>query len=233
MKKIFILCLATIVFWSCSNQTRNKKEIENKPEMVETGDTIIVAENITNELAGSASRKRATGYYVIVNNDTSEFMPIFTESKEGNKIGINLNLPYSKETETHGQRLKELSLILKEASKEYNIYSLKGMSIGRLILTGDLAIAITEEFKNKFGDKYQISTKDYNEISTFLLESSLTEDFNELFEPYSISVEKVSIEKAFFTNKEELLRYSNESRDSVEIPDRIIDFMTWIEFTHE
>lgn len=107
------------------------------------------------------------------------------------------------------------------------------MSIGRLILTGDLAIAITEEYRNKFGEKEKITTADYSEISDFLLESRLTKDLNELFEPYSKSVEKVSIEKAFFTTRDELVNYSRVSKDTSDIPNKILDCITWIKFKNE
>ncbi len=111
--------------------------------------------------------------------------------------------------------------------------SLSGMSIGRLILTGDLAIAVTEEYRNKFGEKEKITTADYSEISDFLLESRLTKDLNELFEPYSKSVEKVSIEKAFFTTRDELVNYSRVSKDTSDIPNKILDCITWIKFKNE
>ena len=172
-------------------------------------------------------------YFIIVNNDTSDFMPIFTESKDDNVIGINLNLPYSKHTKTFVQRLSELKLILPLASKEFNFDSLKSMSIGRLILTGDLAVDITKEYKKKFGDIERIRTADYQRISDFLLESKLTSDFNELFKPYSISVETISIEKVFFTTKSELLNYSKLDKDTTEIPVKILDCITSIRLRKE
>lgn len=217
MKNLVLIFLSFVVFCSCSNQTEQKQKIENEIKIDQISDTIIGKKNITNEIAGSAYRKRAIGYFVVVKNDTSGFMPIFTESKDYGKIGISQNLPYSNKTETYFQRLSEFKLILPKAAKEFNFDSLSGMSIGRLILTGDLAIAITEEYRNKFGEKEKITTADYSEISDFLLESRLTKDLNELFEPYSKSVEKVGIEKAFFTTRDELVNYSRVSKDTADI----------------
>lgn len=221
------------VFISCSNQTGKKKEAEIKAKTVNSNDTIIGMKDITNEIAGSTYRKRATEYFTIVNKDTSDFMPIIGESKDNGRIGINQNLTYSKKNKIYSQRLIELKLILPEAAKEYNFDSLTTMSNGRLILSGDLAIIVTEEYKRKFGNKEKVTTADYKGISDFLLESTLAKDLNELLKPYSKSVSRISIEKAFFTDKLELLRYSKISRDSTEIPDKILDFVTWIEFKDE
>jgi len=233
MKNSVLIFLLFVVFYSCLNQTEQKKKIENEIKIEKFSDTIIGKKNITNEIAGSAYRKRATGYFVIVKKDTSGFMPIFSESKDNGRIGISQKLPYSNETETYFQRLSELKLILPEAAKEFNFDSLSNMSIGRLILSGDLAITITEEYKNKFGEKEVITTADYSEISEFLLESRLTKDLNKLFEPYSKSVEKVRIEKVFFATRDELLKFSKVSKDTADIPNKILDCMTWIKFKNE
>jgi len=232
MKNSVLIFLSFIVFYSCSNKTEQKQkiEIENEIKIDNISDTIIGKKNVINEIAGSAYRKRATEYFVVVKKDTSGFRPIFTESKENGRIAISQNLPYSNETETYFQRLSELKLILPKAEKEFNFDSLSSMSIGRLILTGDLAIIITEEYKNKFGENEKIVTADYNEISDFLLESRLTKDLNELFEAYSKSVEKINIEKAFFTKRDQLLKFSSVSKDTMDVPNKILDCIIWVEF---
>ena len=233
MKNSILIFLLFVVFYSCSNQNEQKKKIENEIKIEKFPDTIIGKKNITDELAGSAFRKRATQYFVVVKKDTSRFMPIFSKLKNNGKIEISQRLPYSNETETYFQRLSELKLILPEAAKEFNLDSLSHMSIGRLILSGDLAIAITKEYKNKFGEKEVITTADYSEISKFLLESKLTKDLNKLFEPYSKSVEKVGIEKVFFTTRDNLLKCSRVSKDTADIPNKILDCMTWVVFKNK
>jgi hypothetical protein len=233
MKKIIIVLLSFLVCCGCSNQTESKTKIDDVKQTAFLADTIIGKKTITNEIAGSAYRKRATGYFVIVKNDTSDFMPIFAQSKDDNSIGIHLNLPYTKHTRTFVQRLSELKLILPLASNEFNFDAIKTISVGRLILTGDLAVDITTQYKNKFGDAERITTADYQRISDFLLESKLTSDLNELFKPYSISVETINIEKVFFTTKSELSNYSKLDKDTTEIPERILDCVTWIKLKKE
>lgn len=233
MKRIILINLIILVIYSCSSPTGQKQESENKESKAQSIDTLIGKRNITNDVGGSSYRKRATGYFTIVNKDTSDFMPIFSEYNVNGEIGINLNLSYLKNARTYFQRLSELELILAEAALEYNFDSLKTMLIGRLILSGDLAISVTKEYKDKFGNK-EIITGGYKEISEFLLaESILAKDLNELLKPYSKSVSRINIEKVFFTDKDELLRYSKISRETTEIPEKILDFMTWVNIKDE
>ena len=196
-------------------------------------DTLNAGRTITIELAGSSFRKRAIEYFVVVKNETSHFALVFAESKETGALNIDLNLPYTNKTETWAQRLSEMKLILPTASKEFDFVLLSSLSVGRLILTGDLAIKITEQYKTRFGENKKITTADYGKISEFLLETNLATDINELFEPYSITVDKINIEKAFFTTKDELLKNSSLVKDTSEIPDKILDCIIWVRFKSE
>jgi hypothetical protein len=56
---------------------------------------------------------------------------------------------------------------------------------------------------------------------------------NKLLKPYSKSVSRVGIEKVFFTDKDELLRYNTISGDTTAIPEKILDFMIWINIEDE
>jgi hypothetical protein len=203
-------------------------------------DTITCQKNLIGEIAGSAYLQRATGYFLISGNDTSAFMPIFTESKENGKININLNLPYAglnkpfpgeipvNDPKPYSQWSKELAIILKTASKDYNLDSLGSISVGRLILTGDLAIDITKEYNKRFGNKKQITTADYGEIEKFLLTSKLAKNFNNLLKPYKLTAKKISIEKTFFTTQKDLINNSSTETLDDSIPDSILDCITWI-----
>lgn len=227
----YLSVILIIVLTSCTNKKRKEAVTQNEKNV--TSDTLIGKVKITNEISGSAYRNRATGYFVITEKDSSNYVPIFTESKENGNISIIQNLSYSKKNRTYAQRLNELKLILQRAEQDYDIDSLTGMSLGRLILSGDLAVMLTKEFKNTFGDKKQITTTEYQKISNFLLESTLTRDLNIVFKPYQKAVKKIRIEKAFFTNKKELIRYSHTEIDSSQIPENIIDFMIWVEFENK
>ena len=233
MKNLLLILLIFTVCFSCLNHNRQNQKNQNNAEKNSVSEPVIGMKNVINEVAGSAYLNKAICYFVIANQDTSGFMPVFTESKDAGVVGIDLNLPYSNKSETYHQRIMELKLILNEAGKEFNFDSLRSMSVGRLILTGDLAVDITREYKNQFGEKEKITTADYSKISDFLLNSGLTKDINELFEPYSKSVENVSIEKAFFITKEELFKVANVSEDIADVPDHILDCITWVRLKKE
>jgi hypothetical protein len=225
MKIKLTLGLLVILLLSCNDNKQNsftQTTTENKV----TFDTIVGSKAITNEISGSAYRKSATEYAVIIGKDTSDYTCVFTESKDGGKVNIILNIPYSKATMTYKQRLEELKIILPKAAKDYNFDSLHSISFGRLILSGDLAIDITQQYRQKFGTINKL--ENYTTFEEFLKGSKLVTDVNTLFNPYSLSVDKVSIEKLFFTTRQSLYWASKIETDTTNIPDKILDCMTWV-----
>jgi len=229
MRVLLILMMFTV--FACSNE-RDNKTVFSSTKNART-DTIVVKSAITDEIAGSAYRKRADSYFVLIGADTSSFKPVFSEASESGTVSMNLNIPYSKATVSYERRLFELKQILERVTQDYSIDSLKSISYGRLILSGDLAIKLTHEYEKRFGKNKTVTTKQYKEISEFLLSSTLTEDLNCLFKPYDKSVKRIGIEKVFFTTKDELLAYAQIAVDTSSIPERIIDFMTWIELENK
>jgi hypothetical protein len=222
------LGLLVILLASCKDNRQNnfaQTTTENKV----TVDTIVGNKAITDEIAGSSYRKRATGYFVIIDKDTSDYTCIFTQSKDNGKVSINLNIPYSKTAMTYRQRLDELKIILPQAAKDYDFNSLSSISFGRLILSGDLAIEVTRQYRQKFGTSNKI--EGYATVEQFLKVSKLGTDLNVLFKPYSISVDKVSIEKLFMTSRQDLFWASKVEADTTKVPDKILDCMTWATLT--
>jgi hypothetical protein len=231
MVKLTMLLLA-LLFLTC-NQNGKSVSSQTSSEKQTTADTIVGSKLMTNEVAGSSYLKKAIGYYIIVGNDTSDFTCIFSESKDGGKVGMDLNISYSKITMTYGQRMNELKKILSVAVKDFNFDSLTTIDFGRLVLSGDLAIDITNQYKQKFGTSTKITDYDYGMVSRFLENSKLATDLDNLFKPYSISVVNVSIEKVFFTTKEDLYQLSKIETDTTKVPDRILDCMTWVRLTRK
>jgi len=224
MAKLTMLLLA-LLFLAC-NQNGKSVSSQTSSEKQTTADTIVGSKLMTNEVAGSSYLKKAIGYYIIVGNDTSDFTCIFSESKDGGKVGMDLNISYSKITMTYGQRMNELKKILSAAVKDFNFDSLTTIDFGRLVLSGDLAIDLTNQYRQKFGTSTKI--KDYGVVKKFLKNSKLATDIDNLLKPYSISVDNVSIEKVFFTTKEDLYQVSKIETDPTKVPDRILDCMTWV-----
>ncbi len=228
MKILFFVGLSAAIICSCLNG--NNKNIRNtKVQKTNIGsDSVIGKRDISREVAGSNYIHSATEYFVVAANDTSTFRPVFVKWKQNGEITIDLNLPYTRKTETWSQRIQELKVILKKAETDYRMDSLRNIDVGRLILTGDAAVEITRKYKNRFGTVENITTADYKRISDFLIETKLTADFNNILHPYSLSVDKFSIEKAFFTHQSELFKYSKLERDTTQIPDKILDCITFV-----
>lgn len=221
------LGLLAIILTSCSD--RQNSSVKTTNENIETIDTLVGSKIITDEIAGSAYRKRAKGYFLIIDKDTSDFTCIFSENKDNGNVGIDLNIRYFKATMSYRQRLEELKLILPTAATDFNFDSLTGINFGRLVLSGDLAIDVTKQYQQKFGTSDKLES--YETVGLFLKESKLGSDLDSLFKPYNISVDKVSIEKHFYASREEIFWGSKIETDSVDIPDRILDCMPWVKLT--
>ena len=222
MRYLITGIFVTIVFVACLNQNRNQTEAHQ-----DYSDTIIAKKNITEEIAGSAFRKRATGYFQIVNQDTSDFMVVFTEGKNDGQVRIGCQYnKFNKKGKLYKTRINELKRIIKCAKSDYDLDSVSSIGVGRLISTGDLAISITNEYINKYGNDFK--PIDYKRVTDFLLDSKLTRDINEILKPYSKRVKMIECEKIFFTTKEDLYWASIVETDSTLVPDKLLDCMTWI-----
>jgi hypothetical protein len=221
MIRIVLILMAANLIISCNK----KQDIQvqqadvNKVKL----DTLIGSKVITNELAGSVFRKRAKSYFLSTANDTSDFICYLTEAKDDGKVSIDL---YFEKTMSYRQQIDQLKKLLAEAAKDFDFDSLSTIFIGRLVNTGDLAIAITNQVNAEQAAIREFH--DYDKVEAILLKSKLTSDFNRLLQPYNRSVAGFSVEKVFFTDKKELFLASKIESDSTAIPDRILDCITWI-----
>ncbi len=209
---------------ACSHRERESVDVREN-QLPLTRDTLVGRKTISDEIPGSAYRKRALGYFLIINSDTSDFVCILTESKDSGKVSMNIR--YERRTMTYRQRMEELKRIISEASRDFNFDSLRSLYLGRLVFNGDIAVDVTRQYQEQFGKVDRIA--DYIAVSEFLRKSKLAADLNDLFSPYSVSVRKVSPEKLFFTSKTELFWASKVETDSVAIPEKILDCIVWIE----
>lgn len=224
MKETFAITCLLILLTSCTNTSKQDQKNMNSKE-----DTIaVVKKDITGETAGSAYLLRATKYMIAQNRDTSQFNPIISMFKVDSALSLDLNLAYYQNTPGYSQMLEELELILKEVASDYNLARLTSIEIGRLILTGDLAVRLTKQY-TELHDSEEITTANYATISAFLAQSELAADFNKLLKDYGIEVSSVRIEKTFFTTKDELLKNATLVTDTNLIPTRILDCITWLQ----
>lgn len=231
--KLLTYIAAILLLTSCQEAGKHSSE-QQETTSASAPDTIVGSKPITDEIPGSAYRESATGYFVIVGTDTSDYMPVFTKSKDDGHIVLDLRLPHFNDNLTFGQRMQELSKILPRAATEYNFDSLSSISIGRLMLTGDLAIEVTAHYKEKIGEPATIQIDQYKKISEFLKASPLGHEFNKLFAPFSLTVDHIDVEKVYFADKDEFFKLDIKTKtDSSEIPDKILDCLTRVRLKKE
>lgn len=121
-----LLCLLLI---SCFQKEKDLSSSLTADNAILKSDTSIGSITITNQIPGAAYRRRAKGYFVIIDNDTSSFTCIFTEAKEGEQVDITFYNTNTRQT-TYRQRMQELKKILPEAAKNFILDSLHSIDIG-------------------------------------------------------------------------------------------------------
>lgn len=212
-----ISCAFLLLLFACqSKEPSQTKTRANKPH------TFVLRFDVNEELAGSAYREKATGYLLVVKNDSTLFFPAFTKSKEG-RVNLILGLHPSL---TYHKQMHQLQSILPYAARDYNFDSLSSIYVGRLIQTGDLAIQVTNEYLDTFDGYASTATTEYDTIASFLSNSQLARDFNKLFAPYGLEAAGTSIEKVFFTEMNESIKLDSTLHE--QYPAKILDAMTWV-----
>src|ERR1044071_1967946 len=88
------LSFPMIILFSCNSRPSSNSVLQT-PDRSNNTDTFIGRKEITNEISGSAYRKRAASYFVIRGGDTSRYSCIFSEAKDDRNVSMNLHIPYS------------------------------------------------------------------------------------------------------------------------------------------
>ncbi|WP_422360999.1 hypothetical protein [Reichenbachiella sp.] len=212
--------LFAVFIFLTSCQSKESKQTQSTASQ---SDTIVLRFDVNEELAGSAYREKATGYLLVVNQDSTLYFPAFTKSKKDGRVGLILGLHPSL---TYAEQMQQLQVILPYAARDYNFDSLSGVYVGRLSQTGDLAIQVTNEYLDNFGGYVSTATTAYDTIASFLATSQLGRDFNKLFAPYDVSVVGASVEKVFYTEIYGPIKI--DSAQHAQFPEKVLDAMTWV-----
>ena len=216
-KTIFALLLVAMACQSKDKPTTLTESLPKEP------DTLVLRFDVNEELAGSAYRNKATGYLLVVDQDSTLFFPAFTKAKNDGRVNLILGLHPSL---TFGEQMNQLQTILPYAAKDYNFDSLSSIYVGRLVQTGDLAIRVTGEYLDAFDGYGSTATSEYDTIASFLVTSQLGRDFNQLFAPYDLNVIGTSVEKVFFTSLNKSIKI--DSSLHIDYPEKILDAMVWL-----
>jgi len=219
--KIRLIIYLILVFQTILCNSQNLGQFE-KNKLQGNYDTLVSKNLIFDE------ESHETEYFVVTGNDTSDFEIVFSQNADNGKIYIiaKYELLYKK-GKLYKTRIIEFEKILQSAKHDFNYDSLSTIVLGRLVSTGDLAIAVTNEFIKKYGNKFE--KVDYTYVPKFLLESKLAKDINKLFRPYSLQLDNISIEKLGFIPSKYITASSIIDTPKSEIPEKIIDCMIWIE----
>lgn len=205
---------------ACQPKEKPATTTEEEPVV---SDSLILRFDVNKELAGSAYRNKATGYLLVVDQDSTLFFPAFTQSKDAGRVSLILGLHPSL---TYHTQMTQLQAILPQAAKDYNFDSLSAVYVGRLVQTGDLAIQVTNEYLKAFDGHGSTATTEYATIASFLASSQLGKDFDQLFAPYDLEVTGTSVEKVFYTEMYESITI--DSARHTQFPEKVLDAMVWV-----
>lgn len=194
-------------------------------------DTIVISKPITDEIAGSAYRKRATQYQFVHQADTSGFSIIFIESNKNDfdhEGTVYAELIFDRNKSIREQK-EELAFLLNKASEEYEFDSLKSIFSLWLPNLGDLNIRASRELEMDKDKK--LILKDFWKLNDFLLKSSLAKEMNEWFKKYNLTVKQFSIEHFNFSSKPETLRLDSKIETKPDyFPKSIMEGEMWVFF---
>jgi hypothetical protein len=214
-----LLLILFLSFISCSKSNNNSAK---KPIVQQ--DTIVGIQELTTKITSSNYLHKSVRFFLLINNDTSDFSCLINKNREDGTYSMNLSF-YGVHS-SYDERLKELETILPVINERYSLDSLKSIYMGRLIYYGDLAISVTKAYH----EHYDSGKKSENDeaISSFLMKTRLANDFDKLLKPYAISLKQISSEKIFFADKTELLTLSKVTNKADSIPEKILDCMIWL-----
>jgi hypothetical protein len=202
MKVLFIIPLL-LVLYSCNPiQARNDKVLKEK------ADTIVAVQVVPEEILGSQYLQKE--YFVMYKNDTSSFSCVITESKISGKISMLYKYtPYEKiatsyssndtaevaeyepvvkfnHKSTYNNQITELKLILKCASKDFDLSKLSDVSLMMSSING-LSQHILEKYVIRFG---KINYPSDHNVGTLIENSFFKTDLNNLLSSYSVIIKR-------------------------------------------
>ncbi len=223
MKYLIYFLTFTFLALFCNGQTFKKTEQKRIIDHANNGDTLVLKNQML------YIEPNETDYFVVVNNDTSNFIITFRKDINSQKFTIDARYhSLYRKGKLYKTKIIELEKVLKNASNDFNLDSLSTLVLGQLVITGDLAIEVTNEFIIRYGNDFK--TTDFDKVPDFLMDSKLTKDINKLFKPYDLQVDQIRIEKLGFIPSENVYLLSIIETKQNEIPEKIIDCMIWIEF---
>ena len=199
------------MLFSC-NFKNNTTQTGKDSRLIENSDTTVAVQVLPEEISGPDYFQKE--YFVIMKNDTSSFSWVITENKISGKMSMRYRYtPYDKiatsyslkdtaavagyepvkkfnHKSTYEDQIRELKLILKYASKDYDLSKLSYMSIDMSSING-LSQNILEKYVNQFGTINYLSTQ---KVTTLIKNSSFKTDLGNLLSPYSVIIKETFVD---------------------------------------
>lgn len=202
-------------------------------------DTIVVEATVSDEVATFPNEKK---YFIVVNKDTLDIFCTFDKIND-NEISLQVdyfdnrtllsdssaigkkNIRITTHKISYEEQMKLLCKIFEKANTKYNLSNIHSIILGELIDNGDLAVEVTTVYYKRYGKE---ALCDYKYIEQIIENSSLKKYLNDALKPYSLSVDKINIEKAFFVSKTKLLESKKIKYPPSEIPDKILNCSIYV-----
>ena len=217
MKRLGLtLFILTVLAVSCTDNNKPATQVINEISI----DTIIKKEVIQEE----GGKIRHAVYFLVRKTDTSNLRyDISINPDDSIEIIVYEKGILRGSLLSYREELQEQSHILREASMDFDLNSLKKIWDISLSSTGDLAIAITKQLPPEYFGKSLHNL----DVGKFLLTSKLTKDLNELLKPYGKKIKRYVVEKAQFLDSSIIFKYNNIETPKSEIPTKILDAQIW------
>ncbi|MNK99917.1 hypothetical protein D3C87_1203340 [compost metagenome] len=211
--------ISLIILLAGCNFKNDNNSLNKKGVPKEKSDTIVGVEVVPADIVGTDHIEKE--YFVVIKNDTSSFLVIISENKITGKVFMNYRQdPYGRTPRSfsaddtaavaydepirkpakklnYKKQMRQIELILGDASKDFNLSKLHGLRFGMSTIDG-FSQNTTKQYLSKYGERFPYGG---NSNAAELVKSSvLTADLNKILAPYALIIDEVSIEKlVYFT----------------------------------
>lgn len=196
MKNTLIILSVLALLVSACGQNNTKKHSETINDKHLTQDTVVVKrQNALNNPAWGTLYSKSYSYYWLTGKDTLDLTLYITEYEKGGSFSLRV---FHKKPMFFTAVLKKIEECFPLISENFDLSNPNSFNFMAPIYYLDLAKKLSEEYEQEFGQK----NIDYTKLNNFLLESSLSLQLNNFFNPLNKKVKSYELEKFHLVDKE-------------------------------
>ncbi len=195
---------------SCSNMDNSAKA---NGESVENDTTVVKVEK---ELRSSFEKdfySQVCLYYLVSGQDTLDLIVSVSDIRADSSLTVSTRTIEGEPTYLEFE-LNSLQGCFSVIKEDFDLSRLRRIYLQSPLRYVDLARELSEQYESQFGR----NRIDYDQLDTFLLNSTLDKDLNKLLNPINKKTQRYSIEKFHLIDKEHYPRHIVES-DSFDYPE--------------